>query len=87
MRLQFSSDRIVSGAKVSASHESPILNTEARHPDMSDDTNPIDSNCFDALPVSTFEAIGSSAGAIRKIIKGQTVIDLPPHTWMKMKTR
>jgi hypothetical protein len=54
---------------------------------MSDDTNPIDSNCFDALPVSTFEAIGSSAGAIRKIIKGQTVIDLPPHTWMKMKTR
>lgn len=41
----------------------PVLQSSLENPKL---LNP-DLECFDALPVSTFEAIGSSAGAIRKI--------------------
>ncbi|CAI7564931.1 unnamed protein product [Penicillium glandicola] len=49
----------------------PMLTTMALHSDMSDDSDSPDIECFEALPVDTFQAIGSSISAIRRLIKQQ----------------
>ncbi|KGO49249.1 hypothetical protein PEX2_031590 [Penicillium expansum] len=51
--------------------ETPMLTTMSRHSDMSDDADSPDVKCFQELPDDTYEAIGSEARAIRKIIREQ----------------
>lgn len=49
--------------------ENLTLTSKTRHSEMSDESDCSDSECFEALPDDTIEAIGSTASAIRKVIR------------------